>query len=362
TIRLTAFAAVSGALHCGWLSSPALAQLGVADHPTGLMREAEWMPLTALLDAVPVEVLDDWVAEATRAAAARGVVGVVDLEIADNLVTWPRRAQAGPLALRVEAGVWPEHLDGVAGRPSGTPLTPDGLVTVGPFKVVTDGSLNTRTAFCHDPYPGLSGPLARGVLSVPPEVLVPLMTRAHAGGLRCAIHAIGDRANTLVLDAFESTGARGSVEHAQLLLPEDAPRLAALGLVASIQPEHAMDDRDVADRHWAGRTGHAFAFATLARAGVTLALGSDAPVAVLDPWVAIDAAVHRSRDGRDVWHPEQRLDLATAIAASVRGRVAVGEAADLVVLDADPTDPATDLRSMPVAGTLLAGRWTHREL
>jgi predicted amidohydrolase YtcJ len=139
-----------------------------------------------------------------------------------------------------------------------------------------------------------------------------------------------------------------------------------------------MDDRDVADRHWAGRTGRAFPYGSLADAGVVLALGSDAPVAPLDPWVAVAAAVSRSRDGRDPWHPEQRIGLRTALEASTDGRglyPAAGGPADLVVLDTHPLEvvpaPAADdgagaadaadaLRKMPVAGTLLAGRWTHR--
>ena len=124
-----------------------------------------------------------------------------------------------------------------------------------------------------------------------------------------------------------------------------------------------MDDRDVADRHWAGRTGRAFALASLAAAGVELVLGSDAPVAPLDPWIAVSAAVERTRDGREPWHPEQRLDLLTALRSSVDGQpltLAVGAPADLVVLDADPLSAGSPLRDMPVAGTLLGGRWTHR--
>ncbi|MBI5161991.1 MAG: amidohydrolase family protein, partial [Micrococcales bacterium] len=102
-------------------------------------------------------------------------------------------------------------------------------------------------------------------------------------------------------------------------------------------------------------------------AGASLALGSDAPVAPLDPWIAIGAAVLRARDARAPWHPEQRITLAEALEASVRSRVAVGEPADLAVLDADPARTARDedaaaLRSTPVAGTLLGGEWIHHAL
>jgi hypothetical protein len=323
------------------------------------------MPLMNSLEHVPAPVLDGYVHEAATAAAARGVVAVVDLEIDDNLRAWRRRITAGTVALRVAAGVWPDHLDGAVARGLATgDVVPGtgGLLTLGPLKVITDGSLNTRTAYCRDPYPGLEGtPDAHGRLTVGPEDLVRLMAEATRHGIDAAIHAIGDGAVALALDAFAATGARGSVEHAQLLGDGDAERFAALGVVASVQPEHAMDDRDVADRYWPGRTGRAFAYGSLRRAGVRLAFGSDAPVAPLDPWPAVAAAVHRARDGREPWHPEQALGPADALDASTGGRAAVrvGDRADLAVVDVDPltADPAT-LRAMPVSGTLLAGRWT----
>jgi hypothetical protein len=381
---------VSGDLHCAWLSTAGLRFVGVGPHPTGVLRESEWLPLAAVVDRAPDHLADAWVADAAAAAAARGVVGVVDLEITDNLTAWRRRFADGFDALRVRAGVWTPWLDDVLAeglRTGDTLPGTGGLLEQGPFKVVTDGSLNTRTAYCHDPYPGLTGPEAHGILSVPPDELVPLMKRAHGGGLRCAIHAIGDHANALALDAFAATGARGSVEHAQLLDDADLARFAELGVIASVQPEHAMDDRDIADRHWAGRTGRAFPYGALDDAGAVLALGSDAPVAPLDPWIAVAAAVSRSRDGRAPWHPEQRIGLRTALAASTDGRglrPVVGGPADLVILDADPlavgqsggagagagadgrahadadAAAAAALRETPVAATLLAGRWTHR--
>ena len=358
---------MSGDLHCGWLNtaalrSPALAAHGLGDHPTGVLREAEWFAASEDVSVVAPDVLERLVDEAARAAAARGVVGVMDVEIADNLSVWSRRVQSGITSLRVSAGVWPEHLDRAIARELATgdvlPGT-DGLVTMGPLKIIADGSLNTRTAYCHDPYPGLTGPEARGVLTYDLDRLVPLMTQAARHGIACAIHAIGDRANTVVLDAFEKSGARGSVEHAQLVSPEDVPRFAALGVVASVQPEHAMDDRDVVDRYWADRVDRAYPYRDLLESGAQLALGSDAPVAPLDPWISIAAAVTRARDDRTPWHLEQALPIGAALAASVRSSVAPGQLADLAILDADPTttDAAT-LRTMPVAATLLGGRVT----
>lgn len=360
---------VSADLHCAWVSTAGQRVLGVATHPTGVLRETEWMPLMGALDHVPPDVQDAQVTDALRAAAARGVVGVVDLEIADDVAVWRRRAAAGDPPVRVRAGVWPPYLDRVVGEDLHTGDRVAGArVTQGPLKVIVDGSLNTRTAWCHEPYPGVDGALARGVLNVPADELVPLLRHAHAHGLRCAVHAIGDAANALVLDAFAASGARGSVEHAQLLDAADVARFAVLGLTASVQPAHVPDDRDVADRHWAGRTHRAFPFADLHAAGVPLALGSDAPVAPLDPWLAVDAAVWRTADGRPSWHPEQALDAVTALASSVDGRplgLRVGDPADLAVLDDDPVALAATpgaVRDVRVSGTLVAGAWTHSTL
>ncbi len=360
---------ISADLHCCWLNSAALAEHGHPEHPTGLLREDDCFAVTRALATVTDAESDSWVAEAARAAAARGVVGVVDMEMAWNLDPWQRRIAGGGRSLRVEFGVYTQHLERAhaEGLRTGNIVDgTDGLLVVGPYKVITDGSLNTRTAYCFDEYPGLEGtPEAHGLLTVEPEQLVPLMRRAVQIGLRPAVHAIGDHANRLALDAFETVGCAGSIEHAQLLTEQDLSRFAALGVTASVQPEHAMDDRDVTDVFWAGRTGLAFALASLVEAQATLSFGSDAPVAPLDPWLTMAAAVSRSRDGREPWHPEQALSAQAALAASTRGRVVPtpGDTADLAVIEENPLAASADgLRRMPVAATLLAGRFTHNTL
>ncbi|MFJ4688757.1 amidohydrolase [Streptomyces sp. NPDC088789] len=359
-------ALVSGDLHAAWLNSAGLALVGRAGHPTGLLREGEAFAAVSALPEVPVDVLDRWVAEACEAAAARGVTGVVDFHFADNLADWTRRAAARRPAVRVEAAVYPAHLEAAIARGlrTGDALPGSGgLVRVGPLKLFTDGSLNTRTALCGDPYPGLEGTAeAYGIEETSYDSLVRLMRRAAGHGITPAVHAIGDRANTLALDAFAAVGHEGRIEHAQLLTAADVPRFAALGVTAGVQPAHATDDRDMADRHWAGRTGRAFAYGDLLAAGARLEFGSDAPVSPLDPWLGVAAAVHRTADGRPAWHPEQRIPVRDALAASARGRaaLAVGDVADLVVVDVDPLEAdAATLRAMPVHATLLGGRFTH---
>ncbi|PWB96937.1 amidohydrolase [Salinibacterium hongtaonis] len=354
---------LSNDLHCVWLNSVALEMYGFADHPTGVLREDDAFAVSQRLLAAPDAVLDGWVDSALRSAATRGIVGIVDLEMRWNLDDWMRRRRSGSDSTRIEFGIYAQHLDRAIELGLRTGQQLDELTSVGRLKVVTDGSLGTRTAFCYDEYPGLSGPDSHGLLTLPPHEVMPLIRRAVNAGIEPTVHAIGDHANALVLDAYEQLGIPGRIEHAQLLRESDVARFAQLGIVASVQPEHAMDDRDIADRFWEGRTQRSFMVRSLLDAGVELALGSDAPVAPLDPWVTIAAAVARSRDGRAPWHPEQAISVGDALFASTRTRIGAGEVADLVVLDADPwAASGDDVRRMPVAATILAGRFTHRDV
>lgn len=361
---------ISADLHSAWLSTAALRRFGHAGDTTGLLREDAAMGVIGRVGMVADEVADAWCHAATRAAAARGVVGIVDMEKPWSLEAWRRRMTEGNRSLRVVSAVWPERFDDARAQHLHTGAVVDdtgGLLTAGPLKIITDGSLNTRTAFSHDAYPESAGAAEEhGVLLVTPRELSRLMLRAKQAGFECAIHAIGDRANAIALHAFARTGARGSVEHAQLLDDADLGRFAQLAVIASVQPEHALDDRDVADRYWPGRTRRAFPLRSLLGAGAVLVFGSDAPVAPLDPWLAIGAAVHRTRDERPRWHPEQEITVAEALAASMppgRGDATLraGDPADIMLLDGDPfTAEPSALRTMPVAATMLGGDWTHR--
>ncbi|WIY02151.1 amidohydrolase family protein [Amycolatopsis mongoliensis] len=349
-------------LHTLWLSPAALKLIG-REHPTGVLLENDCMSATAQLPTAAVDVQDAWVAEAVSAAAARGVTQIVDYEYADTVADWTRRLSRGTPAARISCVIARYLLDQAIERGHRTgDVLPDsgGLLTVGPFKLFVDGSLNTRTAYCHDPYPGGDSP---GLLELPPSSLVPLLARASTHGLTPAVHAIGDQANMIALDAFEEVGCAGRIEHAQLLSPSDIRRFAALGVIAAVQPAHQPDDRDVADRHWHGRTSRAFPYRSLLDSGARLEFGSDAPVAPLDPWDGIASAVSRTDDDRPPWHPEQAIPLADALAAASSGRrgVSVGDAADLMVTAADPsTLSPTDLRALPVTATILGGHVTHQ--
>ncbi len=356
---------INADLHSVWLNSAAFAREEITPPDgSGMLREEPAFEISRRLAAATPDIADAAVADLARHAASRGVVGIVDLDMAWNAEAWSRRLAAGIDSLRVEFGTYPSQLGRLieTGWRSGDRLSE--LVTVGPLKVITDGSLGTRTAACSHPYPG--DPHNHGVLTIPPAELVALMTDATAHGISCAIHAIGDLANTHALDAFAATGATGTIEHAQLVAAVDIPRFARLGVGASVQPEHALDDRDLSDTIWSAQIARPYPFRDLVGAGANLLFGSDAPVAPLDPWAAMASAIYRTRDGRSPWQSEQAIDASTALAASTHGgssapaRIEPGAVADLVLCAENPmTASEADLRAMTVRATLLGGRVTH---
>lgn len=359
---------INADVHSVWMNSAAFRRERFAQVASGMLVEEDAFEISRRLNAVEADVADGAVERMARAAAARGLVGLVDLDMTWNDEPWQRRAARGFDALRVSYGTYPQHLDRAIAEGLRTGDRVRGgrndLVRVGPLKAITDGSLGTRTAACAHPYPG--DPANRGLLTVAPDDLVEMMTRATAAGLACAIHAIGDVANSHALDAYAVTGAVGTIEHAQLVAHADIPRFARLGVAASVQPEHALDDRDMTDAIWAGQSAQPYPLRALADSGANLRFGSDAPVAPLDPWAAMASAVFRTRDGREPWQAHQRVEIGTAIAASTAGgsttpaEIAPGAVADLVIVGVDPmTADERALRSMPVRTTLVAGRVTH---
>jgi len=218
------------------------------------------------------------------------------------------------------------------------------------------------------------------------EQLFEMGRRAADVGLGITVHAIGDRANHEVLDAYEHLRSyerekglphlRHRIEHVQVLHPDDASRLAKLDVIASMQPIHATSDMHMADTYWGRRAALAYAWRTQLEAGAHLAFGSDAPVESPNPFLGIHAAVTRRRadgtPGPQGWYPEQRLDIHQAVegfstgaayaayAEKRLGRLAPGYLADLIVLDRDPfsIDP-DELRSIRSSATMIEGEWVY---
>lgn len=218
-----------------------------------------------------------------------------------------------------------------------------------------DGALGSGTAEMLAPYEGR--PDACGVAATDSEQLYEGVRAAAQGGLASAIHAIGDAAVRRVLDVYERVAAEGlagnlrqRIEHVQLLSPDDVPRLARLGVIASMQPLHATQDMEMADRQWGARARLSYAWRSLLDSGAVLAFGTDCPVESLDPLAGLYAAVTRERaDGtpRGGWYPEQRLTLQQALYAYTigsayasgeegdKGSLTPGKLADVVVLSRD---------------------------
>jgi len=364
---------VSGDAHNGWLNSRALGLLGLPPREE-VMVERPWFDTLARLNELPGAETQAGLERARADAARRGVVGITDFEFNSPFRVWPERVAGGTVSLRVRASTYPDRLDEAIalGLRTGDILDELGLVTMGPLKVITDGSLNTRTAWCLEAYPDPAGLVyPYGVVNVPPDELDDLLGRATTAGIEVAVHAIGDAAVRAALDSFAATGARGSIEHAQLIAYDDIPRMADLGVTASMQPAHLLDDRDVTMRIWPDRHHRCFLTHALVAEGVPVAFGSDAPVSRLDPWLQMAAAVFRGSDEREQWHAAEALTPAQALACSTdgQGTVAPGSRGDVVLLDDDPTEARGDaresaamLREMRVAMTVVDGRVVHLAL
>jgi hypothetical protein len=247
-----------------------------------------------------------------------------------------------------------------------------------------DGALGQHTAAMFQPY--LNEPENRGILNMDGEELFEHCRHAADVGLSMTVHAIGDRANHEVLNAYEQLRKyetakglphlRHRIEHVQVLHPDDAPRFAQLNVIASMQPIHAPSDMLTADRLWGDRSALAYAWRTQLNYGAHLAFGSDAPVESPNPFLGLHAAITRRRaDGTpsaEGWYPAQKLTLAEALSAYTLGaayaanaehrlgKLAKNYLADLIVLEQDifSSNP-NDLLTMTAAATMINGEWVY---
>ncbi len=364
--------------HSRWLNTAALraAKIGkdtvvpeggaifrdAAGSPTGVLQERA----NELADrAVPPATEADCDAATTRAqeeALKRGVTGVESLEEASSYAALRRARERGLLQVRTLMGIPHRSLalslpTTLASRSAPRPGAPapwapapappqirdaslraqgplpfdfdaaletgmrtgqgDEWLQLGHVKFFTDGALGSQTAALEEPYEGTDD---RGILTFDPMELRADVARAAAGGLAVAIHAIGDRAVRVALDAIAPTritspALRQRLEHIQLVREEDLGRFGALGVIASMQPIHCTSDRDLVDRYWGPkRAVRAYPWRTLLERHTVLAFGSDAPVEPIDPLLGIHAAVTRRRPtDKEPWFPAQRLTLDEAI-------------------------------------------------
>lgn len=374
--------------HALWASHAALATggFGAEDPPGGVVRRrADGTPDGVLYEAatrlvtihVPPptpEALASAIESTARELISLGVVachdpgGVApDPDLTYSYPVYARLADAGRLPVRVHASMRDDAVTAAiaGGFRSGAPLgeDPAGRARVGWQKCFADGSLGSRTAaLLEDIEPEPDRPLPaerrRGVWMTDPDGLAERVAGASAGGITTQIHAIGDAAIRAALGILEP-GARGQallprVEHVQMLHPDDRPRFAAAGIAASVQPVHLGSDAAQARALWGARAEvEGYAWRSLTRTGAVVAFGTDAPVESFDPWPGLALAVRREDArwpaGTPPYAPEESLTLDRALRANAvdpavsareldRGRLTVGQRADVVVIPAVSID------------------------
>ncbi|MDP2988992.1 MAG: amidohydrolase, partial [Kiritimatiellota bacterium] len=197
------------------------------------------------------------------------------------------------------------------------------MLSFGWLKLFADGALGPQTAAMLAPYEGSN---STGMLLLDNEDIIETGHKAMSAGISLAVHAIGDRANREALNGyaqlfennlFRKSALKPRIEHVQLITPEDTPRLARLGITASMQPVHAVSDRDMADRYWGNRCGSAYAWNSVLQTGAKLIFGSDAPVESPNPFWGLFASISRSSLGNEAprtpWTPHQRISLNDAL-------------------------------------------------
>ncbi len=360
--------------------------------PTGVLRDNA-MDLVTEAGLIP-PTTEAEIVEAVRAALAEarqvGVTSVQDMDGSGERTRrqlfrlYQRMARAGQLSLRVDL-YWPLADWQKLARLGVTEGFGDDWVRVGGLKGFVDGSLGSSTAKMFEPY--VNEPASTGVFVTPRNKLHEYIRAADKAGLAVAVHAIGDRANAELLDIFAAVARengprdrRFRIEHAQHLRPQDYRRFHDLGVIASLQPYHAIDDGRWAEgRIGRKRCASSYASRSLLDAGARVAFGSDWSVAPLNPLLGIDAAVNRrTLDGKDPggWFPAQKITVAEAVEAYTRtsayaafqenrkGSLEPGKLADLVVLSRDILAPAERDRiaGTEVLLTVVGGRVVHDRL
>jgi predicted amidohydrolase YtcJ len=368
-----------------------------ADVPGGvIMRDASGIPTGIFKDAaqelifkvIPPMSHQQRLAAAKRAlgyAASVGVTSVQHMTAAyADVEVYSELLEKGQLTARIycaplETG-WQDQAKVGLRRAWGS-----SYLRLGAVKGFADGSIGSRTAALFEPFSDEPG--NRGILSDemhPPEAMRERLMGADAAGLQLRVHAIGDRAISMILDMFAAIqqahgyhDQRMTIEHAQHMAPKDFERFAKLHVIASMQPYHAIDDgRWVEARIGHERAKTSYAWRSFLDHGVTLAFGTDWDVAPLNPMLGLYAAVTRATlDGKnpDGWIPEQKITLAEAVEAYTmgsafaefqekdKGSITPGKLADMVILSANIFDIKPEaIRKVKVDTTIVGGKIVYR--
>jgi predicted amidohydrolase YtcJ len=352
--------------------------------PTGILKDAAMDLVTRVIPEPSFESKLKAAEAALRLAAEHGITSVHDMGSAGNFEVYEELLRQGRLTSRIYLYIPLSEGDIYERLHLKTPFGND-LLKIGGLKGFVDGSLGSSTALFFEPYSDNSELTGLFSSDMYPEGIMEQRIRAaDEAGLQVAVHAIGDRANAVILDIFEKIVAshgprdrRWRIEHAQHLRPSDIERMGRLGIIASVQPYHAIDDGRWAEtKIGRERCRTTYAFRSLLDQGVTLACGSDWTVAPLDPLAGIYAAVtRRTTDGKNPqgWFPEQKITLEEALrgytlagayaefAENLKGSIAEGKLADLVILGQDIFRiPAERIMETRVEATIVGGRFIFK--
>jgi predicted amidohydrolase YtcJ len=395
-------------MHTCWVNSAALQRAGltgnIPDPPgshlerdasgelTGILREWNALKLVDRHIPKPDEAtLLSWLEAAITEAHQLGLTGIHDQRVQREGRQSFRLFQAlhrqNKLNLRVHMNIAAEHL-AEAATLGLQPGFGDDRLWIGHVKAFADGTMGSRTALMVEPFEG--EPDNYGTAVTPTAALWELAEQARQAGFPLSIHAIGDLAVREVIDVYSELppGSRATtvagpmrtipphrIEHVQLIHPDDLARLNQYNIVASVQPVHICADWPTADRVWGQRARYAYAFRSLLEHGTRLALGSDAPVAPLNPMLSIYAAVIRQdQTGQPPagWYPEERISVAEAIYGFTvgpayaagkehrQGSLTPGKWADMIVLSQNIFEcPREAILDTEVALTIFDGQIVH---
>lgn len=348
--------------------------------PTGILKDTAQDLVKNVIPPPGKDYLKKAIKKALAYANSLGLTSIQDNTYARLFEIYQELLEKNQLTLRIN--VW-RNIDfsenfekiGIVSNFGGD------MLRLGTIKIFVDGSMGAGTALFYDLYS--DDKTTAGIPIYPEERLYSLVKSVDKAGLQVAAHAIGDKANTWILNAFERAfgengkrEARHRVEHAQVVLPEDIPRFRELGIIASIQPSHCIDDMRWAEKRIGKRVKNSYLFNSFVKAGVKVAFGTDWPVESLDPMLTLYAAVTREfvdggPDGG--WFPEEKITLEQAIefytlgAAYAefqeknKGSIKIGKLADLVVLDKNLFKiPAKEILKTQVDLTILGGKIVYR--
>jgi len=350
--------------------------------PTGVFKDNA---MDLINRAVPADTMEETIEKARAALAHAASVGVTTIQdmtaSATELLAYQALRARGELTARIYS-IQNHGIDGLVAAGVATGFGDD-WVRIGGIKLFADGSMGSGTAAFYDPY--TDDPSTKGLLLHTPEALQAAIFAADAAGFQVIVHAIGDRANTIVLDAFEKLqqqrGARDRrprIEHAQVVRPDDKARFKTTGVIASIQPSHCIDDMRWSERRIGrDRSKIAYNFKSFVDAGARIAFGTDWFVEPMNPMIGLYAAVTRQfPDGTPAggWFPEERISMEQAVeyytmgsayaefADTRKGSLTEGKLADMVLLSQDVfTIPAREILNTVPVYTIVGGRIVYEQ-